>query len=105
MAPVLRSYVAGGWQAPSDEGRPLFDAVTGDEVARISSAGIDMAGVLDHGRIGVVTREEHRGVVDHRAMLRPTERSVERRSVDAYVCAEPAQALHTHARRGSWSAT
>ena len=50
MAPVLRSYVAGGWQAPSDEGRPLFDAVTGDEVARISSAGIDMAGVLDHGR-------------------------------------------------------
>jgi oxepin-CoA hydrolase/3-oxo-5,6-dehydrosuberyl-CoA semialdehyde dehydrogenase len=50
MAPVLRSYVAGGWQAPSDEGRPLFDAVTGDEVARISSAGIDMVGVLDHGR-------------------------------------------------------
>ncbi|GAA1295002.1 phenylacetic acid degradation bifunctional protein PaaZ [Pseudonocardia aurantiaca] len=50
MAPVLRSYVAGGWQAPPDEGRPLFDAVTGDEVARISSAGIDMAGVLDHGR-------------------------------------------------------
>ena len=50
MAPVLRSYVAGSWQAPSDEGRPLFDAVTGDEVARISSAGIDMAGVLGHGR-------------------------------------------------------
>jgi oxepin-CoA hydrolase/3-oxo-5,6-dehydrosuberyl-CoA semialdehyde dehydrogenase len=50
MAPVLRSYVAGGWHAPSDEGRPLFDAVTGEEVARISSAGIDMAAVLHHGR-------------------------------------------------------
>ncbi|MDT7749839.1 MAG: hypothetical protein QOD96_3501, partial [Pseudonocardiales bacterium] len=23
----LRSYVQGGWHAPSDEGRPLYDAV------------------------------------------------------------------------------
>jgi oxepin-CoA hydrolase/3-oxo-5,6-dehydrosuberyl-CoA semialdehyde dehydrogenase len=50
MAPVLRSYVRGGWHAPSDEGRPLHDAVTGEEVARISSDGIDMGGVLEHGR-------------------------------------------------------
>jgi oxepin-CoA hydrolase/3-oxo-5,6-dehydrosuberyl-CoA semialdehyde dehydrogenase len=50
MTPVLRSYVRGGWHTPTDEGRPLLDAVTGDEVARISSAGIDMAAVLDHGR-------------------------------------------------------
>src|SRR6201991_2961714 len=50
MSPVLRSYVRGDWHSPSDEGRPLFDAVTGEEVARISSAGIDFAAVLDHGR-------------------------------------------------------
>ncbi|WP_232664392.1 phenylacetic acid degradation bifunctional protein PaaZ [Pseudonocardia sp. TRM90224] len=50
MTPVLRSYVRGSWHSPTDEGRPLFDAVTGKEVARISSAGIDMAAVLDHGR-------------------------------------------------------
>ncbi|MEJ3651632.1 phenylacetic acid degradation bifunctional protein PaaZ [Actinomycetes bacterium KLBMP 9759] len=50
MAPVLRSYVRGSWHSPTDGGRPLFDAVTGDEVARISSSGIDMAAVLDHGR-------------------------------------------------------
>ncbi|MHA6785684.1 phenylacetic acid degradation bifunctional protein PaaZ [Pseudonocardia saturnea] len=49
MAPVLRSYVRGGWHAPAD-GRPLHDAVTGEEVARISSDGIDMAAVLEHGR-------------------------------------------------------
>ncbi len=49
MAPVLRSYVGGGWHAP-DAGRPLHDAVTGDEVAQISSAGVDMAAVLHHGR-------------------------------------------------------
>ncbi|MFC4944111.1 phenylacetic acid degradation bifunctional protein PaaZ [Pseudonocardia sp. GCM10023141] len=50
MASVLRSYVRGGWFAPSEEGRPLHDAVTGAEIARITSAGIDMGGVLDHGR-------------------------------------------------------
>ncbi|KEI43833.1 phenylacetic acid degradation bifunctional protein PaaZ [Saccharopolyspora rectivirgula] len=47
---ALRSYVNGDWHVPSDEGVPLHDAVTGDEVARVSSAGIDMASVLEHGR-------------------------------------------------------
>ncbi|GAA4833724.1 phenylacetic acid degradation bifunctional protein PaaZ [Saccharopolyspora rosea] len=47
---ALRSYVGGEWRVPSDEGAPLHDAVTGEEVARISSAGIDMAAALDHGR-------------------------------------------------------
>jgi len=51
MAAVLRSHVRGGWYTPpSDEGRPLYDAVTGEEVARISSAGIDFGATLDHGR-------------------------------------------------------
>ena len=50
MAPVLRSYVQGGWFAPADEGRALHDAVTGEQIARVSSAGIDFAGVLHHGR-------------------------------------------------------
>ncbi|GAA2794230.1 phenylacetic acid degradation bifunctional protein PaaZ [Saccharopolyspora taberi] len=47
---ALRSYVNGDWHVPSEEGAPLHDAVTGEEVARVSSAGIDMARVLDHGR-------------------------------------------------------
>ncbi|MDT7579510.1 MAG: oxepin-CoA hydrolase / 3-oxo-5,6-dehydrosuberyl-CoA semialdehyde dehydrogenase [Pseudonocardiales bacterium] len=47
---MLRSYVRGAWHTAPDEGRPLRDAVTGEEVARISSTGIDMAGVLEHGR-------------------------------------------------------
>ena len=50
MAAVLRSYVQGRWHRPTDQGRPLHDAVTGDEVARISSAGIDMGATLEHGR-------------------------------------------------------
>ncbi|TQM02934.1 oxepin-CoA hydrolase/3-oxo-5,6-dehydrosuberyl-CoA semialdehyde dehydrogenase [Pseudonocardia kunmingensis] len=50
VVPVLRSYVNDGWHRPAEEGRPLFDAVTGDEVARVSSAGIDIAAALEHGR-------------------------------------------------------
>jgi oxepin-CoA hydrolase/3-oxo-5,6-dehydrosuberyl-CoA semialdehyde dehydrogenase len=47
---LLRSYVQGGWHTAPDEGRPLFDAVTGDELARLSSTGIDFAAALEHGR-------------------------------------------------------
>lgn len=50
QSPVLRSYVSGGWHTPSAEGTPLHDAVTGDEVARFSSAGVDIGAALDHGR-------------------------------------------------------
>jgi oxepin-CoA hydrolase / 3-oxo-5,6-dehydrosuberyl-CoA semialdehyde dehydrogenase len=47
---MLRSYVSGDWHTATDEGRPLHDAVTGAEIAWISSAGVDFAGALDHGR-------------------------------------------------------
>ncbi|XVV01590.1 phenylacetic acid degradation bifunctional protein PaaZ [Actinosynnema sp. CA-248983] len=47
---MLRSYVSGRWHTPSAEGAPLHDAVTGEEITRISSAGVDMAAALDHGR-------------------------------------------------------
>ena len=47
--PVLRSYVSGRWTAPPD-GRPVRDAVTGEEITRISSDGIDLAAALDYGR-------------------------------------------------------
>ena len=47
---LLRSYVGGAWLAPSDDGRPVFDAVTGEEVARLSSAGVDFAAALEYGR-------------------------------------------------------
>ena len=47
--PVLRSFVDGRWTAPPD-GQPVRDAVTGDEVTRVSSAGIDLGAALDYGR-------------------------------------------------------
>ena len=39
MSHLLESYAAGRWFAASDEGAPLLDAATGEEVARISSTG------------------------------------------------------------------
>ena len=47
---LLRSYVGGEWVTPSGDGRPSLDAVTGEEIARVSSAGIDMAAALGYGR-------------------------------------------------------
>jgi oxepin-CoA hydrolase / 3-oxo-5,6-dehydrosuberyl-CoA semialdehyde dehydrogenase len=47
---MLRSYVTGSWTSPSAEGAPLLDAVTGEQVATISSAGIDMRAALEYGR-------------------------------------------------------
>jgi len=48
---ALRSFAGGTWIDPADEGRPVLDAVTGEEVARVSSAGIDYAAALGYGRI------------------------------------------------------
>jgi oxepin-CoA hydrolase/3-oxo-5,6-dehydrosuberyl-CoA semialdehyde dehydrogenase len=49
-APLLESYAAGRWSAAADEGNPIADAVTGETVARISSTGIDVAGMVHHAR-------------------------------------------------------
>jgi oxepin-CoA hydrolase/3-oxo-5,6-dehydrosuberyl-CoA semialdehyde dehydrogenase len=50
MAALLPSYVNGRWFTASDEGTPLNSAVTGDELARISSTGVDVAALLDYAR-------------------------------------------------------
>jgi oxepin-CoA hydrolase/3-oxo-5,6-dehydrosuberyl-CoA semialdehyde dehydrogenase len=47
---MLRSYVEGRWFTPTDEGVPLSDAVTGEEITRVSSSGIDMGAALEYGR-------------------------------------------------------
>src|SRR6478609_837913 len=47
---LLESYVAGRWVSATDEGEPLLDAATGEEVARISSRGVDLGAMVDHAR-------------------------------------------------------
>ena len=50
---VLPSYVRGGWVTPATSdttGRPMTDAVTGEEIGRLATDGIDMAAVAAYGR-------------------------------------------------------
>ena len=50
MSRRLESYAAGTWYAAGDDGRPLLDAGTGAEVARLSSTGLDLGAMARHGR-------------------------------------------------------
>ena len=47
---LLRSFLGGAWVPPTGEGQPVFDAVTGEEVARVSSDGLDLEAALAYGR-------------------------------------------------------
>src|SRR5215813_11073725 len=46
----LASFVCGAWKEGTGSGEALFDPVTGDELARISSAGIDVQAALAFAR-------------------------------------------------------
>ena len=46
----LSNYVSGQWKEGAGIGEPLFDPVTGDELARISSQGIDVGAALEFAR-------------------------------------------------------
>jgi oxepin-CoA hydrolase / 3-oxo-5,6-dehydrosuberyl-CoA semialdehyde dehydrogenase len=47
---MLASYVAGTWYTALDQGVVVLDAATGDEVARVSSTGLDTGALIDHAR-------------------------------------------------------
>ncbi|KHL18981.1 oxepin-CoA hydrolase/3-oxo-5,6-dehydrosuberyl-CoA semialdehyde dehydrogenase [Mumia flava] len=50
MSALLESYVAGSWRRATDDGTPVLDAATDEEVVRISATGIDRAAMVDHAR-------------------------------------------------------
>ncbi|MBY8861976.1 phenylacetic acid degradation bifunctional protein PaaZ [Nocardia sp. CA2R105] len=50
MTALLASYVNGRWETPQDEGAPLLNAFTGEEVGRFSTEGADVAAVVSHAR-------------------------------------------------------
>ncbi|MEM7350391.1 MAG: 3,4-dehydroadipyl-CoA semialdehyde dehydrogenase [Acidobacteriota bacterium] len=47
---TLKSYVCGGWHEATEGFVPLFDPSTEEEIARVSSAGIDFAAVMAYAR-------------------------------------------------------
>ena len=46
----LESFVAGRWESPSDDGKPVLDAVTGAEVARVSTSPVRAGEALAYAR-------------------------------------------------------
>lgn len=51
MTKILPSYVQGAWWMPTTtEASPVCDASTGEEVTRVSTDGLDLAGALDYAR-------------------------------------------------------
>ena len=50
MSALLESYVAGHWYRAENEGDPVLDAVSGQEVARVSSEGLDYSALVAHAR-------------------------------------------------------
>ncbi|MGO2112795.1 MAG: phenylacetic acid degradation bifunctional protein PaaZ, partial [Pseudoclavibacter sp.] len=51
-APFVRSYVSGAWWEPDSgvAGTPVLDANTGEQIARASTDGLDVAGAVAHAR-------------------------------------------------------
>lgn len=50
MARLIESYANGAWHRADDEGQPVRDAATGEEVARFSTGAPDLAAMVRHGR-------------------------------------------------------
>lgn len=50
MSELLQSFLLGRWYTPADQGRPLHDASTGAEIARIATKALNVEGVLDYAR-------------------------------------------------------
>src|SRR5439155_6419431 len=46
----LQSYAYGEWVSGSGEAEVMRNAVTGEDVAEVSSRGVDFGGMLDYGR-------------------------------------------------------
>ncbi|HEX3211742.1 MAG TPA: phenylacetic acid degradation bifunctional protein PaaZ, partial [Actinomycetota bacterium] len=47
---MISSYARDAWHTATDEGTTVLDASTGEPVARVSSTGLDVAGMVEHAR-------------------------------------------------------
>jgi oxepin-CoA hydrolase/3-oxo-5,6-dehydrosuberyl-CoA semialdehyde dehydrogenase len=46
----LENYITGKWITGDGDGQSLYDAVTGEEIARATTEGLDFGSILDYGR-------------------------------------------------------
>jgi oxepin-CoA hydrolase/3-oxo-5,6-dehydrosuberyl-CoA semialdehyde dehydrogenase len=47
---MISSYARDAWHTATDEGTTVLDASTGEPVGRVSSTGLDVAGMVEHAR-------------------------------------------------------
>lgn len=47
---VLQNYITGSWITGDGDGQLLYDAVTGEAIARATTKGLDFSKILDYGR-------------------------------------------------------
>lgn len=47
---IVQNYILGNWASGEGDGQAIFNAVTGEEIGRVSSAGIGFAEVLEYAR-------------------------------------------------------
>ncbi|NQX92824.1 MAG: hypothetical protein HRT74_12000, partial [Flavobacteriales bacterium] len=45
---TLMNYALGKWVQGADEGKPLYNAITGNQIATASSAGLDFGEMLNY---------------------------------------------------------
>jgi oxepin-CoA hydrolase/3-oxo-5,6-dehydrosuberyl-CoA semialdehyde dehydrogenase len=50
MTALAPSYLQGRWQTGTGDGRPMLDAVTGEEIGRLSTGGLDLSGAASYAR-------------------------------------------------------
>ncbi|MEI2775939.1 MAG: phenylacetic acid degradation bifunctional protein PaaZ [Tetrasphaera sp.] len=71
---ILPSYLVGSWQSGTGDGAEVKDAVTGETVCRVSSAGLDIAAAVEHARtvgapaLAALTFHERAGIVKQLAL-------------------------------------
>src|SRR5699024_9360205 len=50
MTKETKHYVQCEWKAVKGEGRPIYDAVTGEVYSTVSTEGLDIPSILQYGR-------------------------------------------------------
>ncbi|AKT38428.1 3,4-dehydroadipyl-CoA semialdehyde dehydrogenase [Chondromyces crocatus] len=84
MSEILKNYVGGEWIAGRGDGTPLRDPVTGEELARVSSEGLDLDKAFDFARTKGGTALRDRTYAERAALLGDVAKALQAKRDDYY---------------------